>query len=54
MANMANISKQILVLNLLCKIPQILISRGKVNFAAQILEYEIKVRGILISNVVGY
>ena len=42
------------VLNLKCKIPQFQVSCGKVIFEAQILEYELKVRGILISIVVNY
>ena len=42
------------VLNLQCKIPQFQVFLGEVNMYAQILEYELKVRGILISIVVSY
>ena len=40
------------VLNLLCKISHFQVFGGKVNFEAQILRYELKVRGVLISIVV--
>ena len=42
------------VLNLLYKIPQFQVCWEKVNFEAQIWEYDIKVIGILISIIVGY
>ena len=44
----------LLVLILPCTIPQFQASWGKVNFEVHILEYELKVRGILIKVVVGY